>query len=390
MKILIVHNNYGKYSGEEAVVDKMHDMFRNHGYEVKYYRLTTEGQRNTITGKIRGFFCGFYSPKGIKGLRQVLKAERPDVVNVHNLYPFISPAALFECKKLNIPVIMSVHNFRLICPTGLFSRNGVACEYCAEHKNEWGCVKFNCENSMFKSIGYASRNWFARKIGAYSRCVDYFACITNFQRKKLISAGFSPDKISVIPNSIDALSMPKIVEGTYVAFCGRISSEKGVDLIIEVAKRHPEISFKFAGAIRESSLVENKPKNVELLGYLTGDQLKRFYHESAFVLMASRCYEGFPVTILEAAQLGKTTLAPNHGGFTEIIGEGDNAIGRLFKPADVNDLETQLIYLWSHPEIRKSLAEKAYRKLTTNYSTEVVFNQWKNLIHNVIDKKEVR
>ena len=123
MKILLVHNNYGKYSGEEAVVDKMASMFREHGHEVCFYRLTTERSRESLSGKIKGFLCGIYSPSGVKGLREILEREKPDVVNVHNLYPFISPAALFECKKTKVPVVMTVHNFRLICPTGLFMRN---------------------------------------------------------------------------------------------------------------------------------------------------------------------------------------------------------------------------------------------------------------------------
>ena len=87
MKILLVHNNYGKYSGEEAVVDKMASTFREHGHEVCFYRLTTERSRESLSGKIKGFLCGIYSPSGVKGLREILEREKPDVVNVHNLYP---------------------------------------------------------------------------------------------------------------------------------------------------------------------------------------------------------------------------------------------------------------------------------------------------------------
>ena len=110
MKILIVHNNYGKYSGEEAVVDKMADMLTSHGHEVAFYRRTTEGVRESAVGKIKGFLSGIYSPSGVRGMREALRRERPDIVNVHNLYPFISPAALFECKKAGVPIVMTIHN----------------------------------------------------------------------------------------------------------------------------------------------------------------------------------------------------------------------------------------------------------------------------------------
>ena len=99
MKILLVHNNYGKRSGEEAVVDKMDAIFKSIGHDVAQLRMTTEGVRESVAGKVRGFLSGMYSPGGVKAMRDALRREKPDVVNVHNLYPFISPAALFECRK---------------------------------------------------------------------------------------------------------------------------------------------------------------------------------------------------------------------------------------------------------------------------------------------------
>ena len=188
MKILLVHNEYGKYSGEEAVVDRLAAMWTAHGHEVAQLRKTTAGSRESLTGKIQGFCAGLYCPSGVKAMWKALQREKPDVVNVHNLYPFISPAALFECKKAGVPVVMTIHNYRLICPTGLFMRDGRPCERCLENGNEWGCVRYNCEHSLLKSVGYAARNTVARLTKAYSECVDKFACITDFQRKKLIEA----------------------------------------------------------------------------------------------------------------------------------------------------------------------------------------------------------
>lgn len=204
MKVLIVHNNYGKYSGEEAVVDKMADMLTSHGHEVAFYRRTTEGVRESAVGKIKGFLSGIYSPSGVRGMWDALRRERPDIVNVHNLYPFISPAALFECKKSGVPVVMTIHNFRLICPTGLFMRDGLPCEVCLERGNEWSCVRYNCECNRLKSIGYTLRNVYARWTGAYRKNVAAFACITDFQRQKLIAAGYEAERVTVIPNGIDA------------------------------------------------------------------------------------------------------------------------------------------------------------------------------------------
>ena len=383
MKILLVHNNYGKYSGEEAVVDKMSHIFSEHGHEVCFYRSTTEGSRESLFGKIKGFLYGIYSPVGVRGLRETLEREKPDIVNVHNLYPFISPAALFECKRMKIPIVMTVHNFRLICPTGLFMRNGKPCEVCLERGNEWGCIQYNCEHSYFKSVGYTLRNVYARWTGAYKNNVRTFACITEFQRKKLIEAGFDKNKIIVIPNSIDIPLKYETTFGSYVAYIGRLSYEKGYDLLVEIARKYPEIQFCFAGAKREDTNIAF-PKNVQLMGYLKGKDLEHFIKNARLVVIPSRCYEGFPMAILEAAQFGKPCVCPDHGGFTEIIGKGENTIGRLFEPNNLNDFEKQILALWNQPVLVEELGQKAYEKLQKEYSSEVVYNKWNELFTKIL------
>lgn len=382
MKILIAHNSYGRYSGEEAVVDRTAAMFRSMGHEVVLYQKTTEGSRDSLWGQAQGFLCGLYAPAGIRGMREVLQRERPDVVNIHNLYPFISPAALFECRRADVPVIMTVHNFRLMCPTGLFMRQGRPCELCLQRGNEWGCVCYNCELSMMKSVGYAARNAVARWSGAYRKCVTRFVCITDFQRQKLTEAGFEQERLTVIPNVVDAPESYTPTPGDYVAYLGRLSYEKGYDLLTEVARRHPEIRFRFAGAQREQT-TEALPANVEMAGYLTGDDLQAFIRQCRFVAMPSRCYEGFPVAILEGASLGKPTIGPDHGGFTDIIGKGETAIGRLFHPGDVNDLERQIVALWNAPEECVALGAKAFEKLKREYSTETASRQWDALLREL-------
>lgn len=384
MKILLVHNDYGKYSGEEAVVDKMAVMMAQSGWEVAQLRMTTAGARESLAGKIKGFVNGVWCPSGVRAMREALEREKPDVVNVHNLYPFISPAALRECKKVNVPVVMTIHNFRLMCPTGLFMRDNRPCELCLEHGNEWGCIKYDCEHSLLKSIGYAARNAVARIKRHYIDCVDRFACITDFQRRKLIEAGFPAERIVVIPNSIDAPELEEKTQGNYVAYSGRISREKGVDMIIEAARRHPDIPFRFAGAVRDADLVKDLPANVTLIGHLSGNDLDKFYRNARFFVMASRWYEGFPMTILEAARYSKPMIAPDHGGFTEIIGHGDTAIGILVTPNDPSSLESAIASLWSSPSRSCALGISAHDKLKSEYSTEVISQKWNTLLKPIV------
>lgn len=406
MKILLVHNDYGKYSGEEAVVDKMRDIFISLGHEVAQLRMSTAQARESLGGKIRVFTAGIHSPSGVRAMREALERERPDLVNVHNVYPFISPAALRECKKAGVPVVMTIHNFRLICPTGLFMRRGVPCELCLEKGHEWGCIIHNCENSYPKSVAYAARNALARKKRHFIDCVDRFACITDFQRQKLIAAGFAPDKITVIPNPMDtdplqsspASGLSQGDSKGYVAFCGRLSHEKGIDLILDTARRHPEISFRLAGAVADPELVSYIPSNVELTGYLSGEDLNNFYRNSRFVVMASRCYEGFPMAILEAAKFSRPTIGPNHGGFSEIIkpslhnSTSDLAyeslpMGLLFTPGDASSLEEAIVRLWQNPDDAEKLGNNANLRLRRQYSTQVVAQQWSSLLSSLVTKQ---
>lgn len=376
MRTLIVHNAYGKYSGEEAVVDAVCHVLEGHGQEVAMFRRSSEELADSFLGKIRGFVGGIYSPSGVRGLRDALKRERPDVVNVHNVYPLISPAALFECKKAGVPVVMTVHNYRLVCPTGLFMRGGAPCEVCLERGNEWGCVKYNCEGGFGKSAGYALRNYVARRTEAFMECVDIFSCITDFQRTKLIEAGFPEKKIRVNPNFLDVTTSPEFTDGEYVGYCGRLSEEKGIDYIFEIAKRHPKILFKFAGNARNQKLISHTPNNCIFVGHLNGKELIQFVQQARFMLMASKWYEGFPMAILEAAAQGKPCIGPDHGGFTEIIGKGSAAIGRLFRPGNVEDLARQVKLLWDYPEECEALGRKAFSKLQTEYSSERFYERF--------------
>lgn len=387
MKILLLHNDYAKYSGEEAVVDKMANMFQAMGHEICFYRPSSKGRRESLIGQIQGFLSGIYSREGVRTLRDILRKEKPDLVNAHNLFPFISPAALAECRKANIPVVMTAHNYRLMCPTGLFMKNGVPCELCLKNNNEWNCIRYNCEHSFLKSLGYALRNMFARKMRYYHECVDTFVCLTEFQKSKLIAAGFNSEKIKVIPNSIDVIHPNEHELGTYVAYAGRLSKEKGVDLLLEVARKLPEIPFHFAGAQRNPKS-ENLPDNVYFRGHLSKTELENFIKKSRFMVFPSRFYEGFPISILEAMVQGKTMICSNHGAYPEIIGHDECAIGVLFSPGDVEKLKQAILRLWNHPEESERLGCKAHEKVKREYDSDLIFKNWEQLFKKHVSSQK--
>lgn len=368
MRILVVHNDYGRYSGEEAVVDRMIGELRQAGHTVDTLRRSSEGSRDSLLGNIHGFLAGLWSISGRRQMRRKLRTFRPDLVHIHNLYPFISPAVLPLCRRAGVRVEMTVHNYRLICPTGLFLRDNRPCENCLRNGNERDCIRYNCEQSLLRSLGYALRNMMARRTRAYIDNVDYYRCLTQFQRRKLIEAGFDGEKIGVFPNRVDyvepsAEPLPHCEPG-YVGYVGRLSPEKGYDLLLEVARRHPEMEFRFAGFLREGEAMPQLP-NVRLCGQIGPGQLARFYADARFIVVPSRCYEGFPMVLLEAASHGKPCVAPSHGAFPELMSLDGEATGRLFRPLDVDDLERNVVALWQSAEECErlgALANKNYQR----------------------------
>ena len=385
MKILMVHNDYGRYSGEEFVVDRFIADGRKSGITIETLRRTSKFSRDNLFGKVRGFFAGIYCVEGVSMMKEALRTFKPDIVHIHNLYPFISPAALFACKKARVPVIMTVHNYRLMCPTGLFLRNSCPCEECLIKGNEWGCVKHNCEGSMFRSVGYALRNFVARKTGAYKKCVTYFACLTEFQKQKLIDAGFDRDHIFVFYNYIEDHPEDLMLErreDDYVGFVGRMSEEKGYDLLLTVAKRHPEMRFKFAGYIREDAQLEELP-NVEYCGQLNAEQLRDFYNGARFIAMPSRFYEGFPIVLLEAFSHGKACVVPEHGCFPELVYYNQEFSGEMFEPMNADSLEEKVVELWNDEALLAQLSKNARRNYEDRFVKRGLNIKWDKFLRIV-------
>jgi glycosyltransferase involved in cell wall biosynthesis len=242
------------------------------------------------------------------------------------------------------------------------------------------CIKYNCEHSLLKSIGYAGRNYYARVTGAYLKNVSAYACITAFQTKKLSEAGFAPDRMHVIPNFVTSTQEPEWKRGEYVAVSGRMSREKGIDLILDTARCTPHIKYVFAGTIREEDdLMKELPANCIFRGHLSKEELAGFYSNARFLVVASRWYEGFPMILLDAFSYGKPAIGPAHGGFLEIIDDETN--GLYFTPGDGIDLKDKILRLWDNPEMCIQLGMNAYEKLKRNYTLPVVKEQWSALLN---------
>ncbi len=229
MNIALVHNRYAVDSGEETVVENIADLISAHGHDVALFTRSSSEISTMLLGRARAFFSGIFNFSVMKAFRCFLSQSKPDIVHIHNLFPLISPSVLIECRRAHIPVVMSVHNYRLLCPNGLHmpKMDLRICEKCCGGREYW-CILKNCEGNLPKSLGYALRSYVARKTQLYRANVSIYVCLTHFQKQHLVSQGYPEDRMVILPNMVPVKDKPDISSpGDYVGFVGRVSHRKG-------------------------------------------------------------------------------------------------------------------------------------------------------------------
>ncbi|MEG1794765.1 MAG: glycosyltransferase family 4 protein [Rikenellaceae bacterium] len=379
MKILIIHNNYTSRGGEESVVEFQTKLFREMGHEVILYQKQNIKYSN-ILKKICRFMNGFFNVKSYFEMRRIIKANKPDVAIVHNLYHLITPSALIPLKRASIPVFMVLHNYRVLCPLATMFRGGGVCRECmTRDEKEFCCVLNNCTNNLAESIFVSLRNLFVRKSHILTKNVDTFIALSEFQKNVLVSYGFKASQITVIPNAINIdtttpLSMPK---DDYLAFVGRMTPEKGIDVLFDLALRMPDIKFKVAG---DNTIPQHikAPLNIEFCGYLSSDLLSAFYTKAVALVMTSKCYEGFPVVVLEAFKHKTAVIVPRLGAMPNIV--DDNINGMVYDAFELG-LLVDRIRATSKYDF-ETMGIKGYQKIEGNYDSMTYYNSYINLFEN--------
>ena len=233
----------------------------------------------------------------------------------------------------------------------------------------------NCEGSLFKSSGYAIRNWVARQRRFFLDNVTLYCPLTQFQRRRLIAEGFSADRIEVVPNMARVeVHSDQSSPGDWVGFVGRVSPEKGISTLLKVAKENPHIPFKLAGAHhRMPELPQTAPSNVQILGHLNPLKLKSFYASCRLTVVPSLWFEAFPLVLVEAMMHGKAVVCSRIGGLPEIVEDG--VTGLLFEPGNANDLAEKILYLWERPELAVKMGQAGREKALREYSPEKFYER---------------
>lgn len=375
MKTLFVHNDYYRPSGEEHAVEGLAALLQEHGDEVIWYRRGSVELNHIVLGKLRAPFLSICNPRAIREVKRIIREKKPDLVQVQNLYPLISPRVLKAIKSTGIPVVMRCPNYRLFCPTGLFyDSSGNICEKCTGSGHELWCIRKNCMGNRGKSISYALRNFVARKTNVFRKYVDLFVVLSEFQKGKFIENGIPRNKIFILPGLTPHISdnEPPIT-GSFVTFVGRVSREKGIDDFLSAAGKMPDLKFAIAGSIPEGVEYKNSPANVEWKGFLSGNDLDDLFRLSAAIVVPSKCWEGFPNVITRAMYHSKPVITTDLGCFPDIIEHGVN--GLTFPTGDINALITQISRIVSNPSEAEQMGKNGREKAEREYSREVIYKK---------------
>lgn len=370
-RVLMAHNRYLIRGGEDECVDLQYALLKEKGHEVKIFETSNETIREQ--GLLKTAQNTIWSIEASKKLEQELEKGQFDILDCHNLFPLLSPSIYYSAKKYHIPVIQTLHNYRLICPNGIFFRDGQVCEECMGKAFPWKGILNKCYRESYSaSAVVASMISLHNLLKTWQNKVDLFVTMTEFNKKKYIEAGFPEEKIVVKPHFV--YPDPGVGDGTggYILYVGRLTKEKGIlTLLAALEKIGYSIPLKIIGdgPLRERIIdFTNKYRNVEYLGKRDIKEVYDYMGKAHVLVFPSECYETFGRVAIEAFAKGTPVIGADIGAISELIKEGYN--GMRFQPGNVEELTVNIKWFFTNPEIVKKMRKNARMEFEQKYTAE--------------------
>ncbi|MCK5567052.1 MAG: glycosyltransferase family 4 protein [Actinomycetia bacterium] len=375
MKILLIHNYYRHRGGEDIAFDNQKEMLSREGIDIEVYSKSSKSLNN-IFRKLASLCSLFYSLRTKKDIKKLISEHNPDIAHIHNVYPLISSSVYDVLHKNNIPIVQTIHNYRFFCANGLCIDRGRICEKCENLSFRNVFTDCRRDNRLYNFL-LALNLYILRKGNIYSR-ISRFIALSEFVKGKMINTGIDKNKIEVISNIID---LPEVVRDKktglepYFLYMGRLSHEKGIMELFKVFGELKNVRIKILGDGPLRKEIEEKIKleglkNIDLLGYVDGEEKYRIIGSAAATIIPSVCYEVSPLVIMESFKSGIPIIVNNIGSLPENIAEGKN--GFIYN--SLEELKEKISYMLKLDVIRKSEMSEYTRESYGKY-----FNPDKNL-----------
>lgn len=385
MKILIANKFFFRNGGSETVMFQERDFLLKTGHEVVDFAMRDErnfssahevhfvGKRSYAGGagklaKVADAFSFIHSPEAVRNISRLIEETKPDLVHCHNIYHQLTPSIIGAAKKLGVPVVLTLHDYKPVCPTYNRLRNGKPCSDCLD--GDFSHVLRNrcAEGSLGKSALLYAEAAVQRFMGSYEN-VDAFIAPSRFMQESI--AHRVPDKrIKQLYNGIDTNEVNGSgADDGYVLFLGRLVQEKGVETLL---KAHANSSAGWrlvvAGTGPLSDVLKAQYKPSILVGYLAGDALKEMIDCASVVVVPSEWYENCPMSVLEAMAYGKPVVGSRMGGISELVEDGKT--GLLFEAGNVDELTSVLDRLMASAELRRQMGNAGRQRVETLFSLD--------------------
>lgn len=368
MRILFVHSRYQIPGGEESVVEAEIQLLRSHGHEVwRYERDNHEIDGRNRIGLLRDTL---WSRSSHDAVHRLVKEHAIDVVHVHNTLPLVSPSVYWAAGRAGAAVVQTLHNFRWLCPQGTLLRDGRICEDCVG-KVSWRAVQHRCyRDSAVQSAVMTTTYGLHTALGSLHRQADRIIALTDFARNKFIDGGFPADKLVVKPNFVeDAASAQAAAPASRsgLLYVGRLSVEKGPDVLVAASRQVPEARFDVLGHGPLADTLE-RPDNIRFAGAVPKAEVLGAMQRAQALVLPSRCYEGLPMTLVEAFCQGLPVIASRLGAFPSLIEDG--VTGLLFDPGDSGDLARKVRWCREHPDAMARMGQAARAVYLARYTAQ--------------------
>ena len=367
MRVLLAHNRYAQRGGEDAVFDQESALLRAHGHEVLEY---VRDNRDIPGANGAGLALdSLWSRRTRAEASRLMKHFRPDVMHVHNTMPLISPSIYYAAADCKIPVIQTLHNYRLLCANAMLLRDGRVCEDCVGKRFGLPGVVNRCyRGSRLASLAIVSTVALHGAIGTWRHKVARYIALCEFARGKIVEAGLPPERVVVKSNFTrdrhDGVRLNGPRDGAL--YLGRLSPEKGVAVLMD-AWRGLDVPLTVIGTgPLQAPLREAATERVRLLGFVSDEEVTAALRSAAVVVMPSIVYEGFPMVVAEAFSAGTPIIASRLGAMAELVEDG--VTGLHFNAGDAADLAVKVCWARDHPDEMAAMgrcARQRYERLHT-------------------------
>lgn len=389
MKILLVHNTYQQPGGEDVVFDQERQLLERAGHHVvTYHRGNSEIEEASALSRLGLAKHTIWATDTRQQVAKLIHQEKPRLVHVHNTFMMVSPSVYAACRHAGVPVVQTLHNYRLACPAATFYRNGGVCEECLQH-SLWRGVYHGCyRDSRPATATVALMLSWHRSAGTWNDLVDCYIALSGFSRDKFVAAGIPADKVVIKPNFVDPDPGTREMVSKYAVFTGRLSKEKGLHTLLHAWVRlsvHTSLQIIGDGPERENLQAYVRQRGlsgITFRGRLSRDETIAAVKNACVLVFPSECYENFPMSIAEAFACGVPVISSRLGTMEEIVTNGRT--GLHFTPGNSEDLAAKVEWAWTHPREIEEMGRQARAEYKAKYTAQRNYEMLMEIYANAI------